>query len=282
MEGHVCLVTGATGGIGYETAVGLARMGAMVVVHGRSVERAEVAAEGVRRRSGRTTVEAIAADLASLAEVRRMAQEMSSRFPGLAVLVNNAAAASVGRQLTVDGNELTFAVNHLAPFLLTNLLLDTLVASAPARVVTVASEAHRGAVLDFDNLQGERSYNGANAYGVSKLCNVLFTMELARRADGHGVTANALHPGVILSTGLWDVAWYVRLPTMLLAPLFSSTRRGAETSIFLASSPDVAEISGAYFNRTRLGRAADAAFDAASGARLWEISERLTGYPAMK
>jgi retinol dehydrogenase 12 len=282
MDGRVCLVTGATSGIGLETAVGLARMGATVVVHGRTTERAESAANNVRRRAGGVMVEAVAADLSALDAVRGLADEVRSRFAGLRVLVNNAGVVSVRRQLTADGYELTFAVNHLAPFLLTNLLLDTLASSntdnGKARVVTVASEAHRAATIDFANLQGERSYGGLNAYNTSKLCNILFTLELARRLDDRGITANCLHPGVILSTGLWDVGWFLRIPTMALAPLFRGARRGAETSIYLASSPELAETSGAYFSDSRLARASDAAFDAESARRLWELSEQLTGY----
>lgn len=283
MDGRVCLVTGATSGIGVETAVGLARMGATVVVHGRTSERAEAAANGVRRRAGGASVAAVAADLSSLHAVRGLADQVRSRFPGLRVLVNNAGVVSASRQLTADGYELTFAVNHLAPFLLTNLLLDTLAPSNPgngqARVVTVASEAHRPATIDFTNLQGERSYNGINAYNTSKLCNILFTMELARRVDDRAITANCLHPGVILSTGLWDAGWFLRIPTMVLAPFFRNAQRGAQTSIYLASAPEVEKTSGAYFSDSRLARASNAAFDAESARRLWEVSEQLTGYP---
>src|SRR6059058_1353201 len=197
MAGKVVLITGGTGGIGKATAIGLATLGARVGITGRDLARAEEAAADIRATSGNTAVDAFAADLTSQAEVRRLATAVLAAYPRLDVLVNNVGGFWAHRHLTADGLERTFALNHLAPFLLTNLLLDRLTASAPARVVTVSSGAHAGGRIDFDDLQGERNYSGQRAYNQSKLANVMFSNELARRLDGTGVTATVCHPGVV-------------------------------------------------------------------------------------
>ena len=275
LAGSTCLVTGATSGIGYETAVGLAALGARVLVHGRSAAKAEAAAADVARRAGGSAaVEAVPADLSSLAEVRALAATVAARPEPLHVLVNNAGGYVPGkRRLTVDGCETTFGVNHLAPFLLTNLLLPRLT-EAGGRVVTVASEAHRTGRADFANLQGEQRYQGWQAYCNSKLLNILFTIELARRIEGTGVTANSLHPGVIFSSGLWKGPLGGFL-SILGRPFAVSAAAGARTSIYLAASSEVDGISGLYYIKQRPRRPAPQGLDHVAAARLWEVSEAL-------
>ncbi len=238
MAGKTVLVTGATGGIGKATAVGLARVGARVGITGRDVARAEAAATDIRAASNNSAVDTFAADLSSQAEVRRLAREVLDVYPRLDVLVNNVGGFWAHRHVTADGLEHTFALNHLAPFLLTNLLLDRLKASAPARVVTVASGAHTLGRLDFDDLQGEQKYSGQRAYNASKLANVMFTYELARRLQGSGVTATVLHPGVVRTAfGAEDQSTFFRIMLPLMRPFMKTTAQGAATSIYLASSP---------------------------------------------
>jgi NAD(P)-dependent dehydrogenase (short-subunit alcohol dehydrogenase family) len=279
MQGRVCLVTGATQGIGRETALGLARLGAEVHLVARDRARGEaVVAEVGRAAAGKASL--LVADLASQASIRALAEEVKARLPRLHVLVNNAGAIFTARALSADGIEMTFALNHLGYFLLTGLLADRLRASAPARVVSVSSSAHQSARIDFGDLQGERGYSGWKAYAQSKLANVLFTRELARRLAGSGVTANCLHPGVV-ATGFGKnnagpFSWGVRIA----APFFLGPARGARTSIWLASSPEVERVTGEYFSRCKVARVSDAARDEAAARRLWEESARLTGLAA--
>jgi NAD(P)-dependent dehydrogenase (short-subunit alcohol dehydrogenase family) len=283
LEDRTCLVTGATSGIGLETALGLAREGARVLIVGRSPGRGEAAREQIAKQSGNDRVELLLADLASLAEIRRLCAEVKSRCDALHVLVNNAGLVNMSRQLTVDGLEATFAVNHLAYFALTLGLLDRLRASAPARIVNVASDAHRFGSIDWDDLQSERRYRGLpfvaamRVYGSSKLQNILFTRELARRLEGSGVTANCVHPGAVstrLGTNNGSVG---RVVTGLLRPFMLSPAAGAETSIFLAASPELAETSGRYFTRKREASCSRAAQDDAAARRLWDVSVELAG-----
>jgi NAD(P)-dependent dehydrogenase (short-subunit alcohol dehydrogenase family) len=279
MQGRVCLVTGATQGIGRETALGLARLGADVHLVARDRARAEAVLAEVRRAGG-GNASLFVADLASQASTRALAEEVKARLPRLHVLVNNAGGIFTERALSPDRIEMTLALNHLGYFLLTGLLVDRLRASAPARVVSVSSSAHVGARIEFDDLQGERGYSGWRAYGQSKLANILFTRELARRLAGSGVTANCLHPGVV-ATGFGKnnagpFSWGVRIA----APFFLSAARGARTSIWLASSPEVAGVTGQYFARYRVSKVSDAARDEAAARRLWEVSARLTGLAA--
>lgn len=270
----VALVTGASSGIGLETAVGLAQRGARVVMTGRDSRRSQEARTEVVKRSGNDSVELFVADFARLSEVRRLAQEVRARTDRLHILVNNAGLYSRARRITDDGHELTFAVNHLAPFLLTNLLLDLLQAGAPARIVNVASAAHRWSHLDLDDLTMERGYRPREAYGRSKLANVLFTRELARRLTGTGVTANALHPGVV-RTGIGRGGW--RVFTSPLRWAFLSPHRGARTTLYLASSPEVEGVTGQYFARRRKARPSRAAQDDGVAQELWKASEALVG-----
>ncbi|HEX2463414.1 MAG TPA: SDR family oxidoreductase [Thermoanaerobaculia bacterium] len=279
MTGQRVLITGANTGIGKWTAIGLAQRGAAVAIHSRNPEKGRAAQEEIRRHSGAADVDLLLADFSSLAEVRRLAAEVLERYPRLDVLVNNAGLISGRRAESADGYELTFAVNHLAPFLLTNLLLDRIVASAPARIVTVSSRAHLRAAIDFDDLDVSHGYQAMDAYGRSKLANVLFTRELARRLEGTGVTANCLHPGVVRSDfgssgdlgGIMGAGWAVMQPFLL------SPKQGADTSIHLASSPDVAAISGEYFDRRRVARTSTRARDMAAAERLWRISAERVG-----
>lgn len=279
LTGRSCLVTGSTGGIGLETALGLSRQGAHVILQGRTRARAEAAATWVRDRVKRASLEAVFADLSSMDEVRGMADEVARRHHQLDVLVNNAGVLMDHLEITPEGNEMTLAVNHLAPFLLTNLLLPNLRRTGAGRVVTTASVAHQGGTIDFNNLRGERGFSGFAFYRNSKLANVMFTMELARRTEGSGVTANCFHPGAIPS-GLWRRSRPAALAFAVFKPLFPSAARGADTAIYLAGSPEVAGTSGAYFSKRRLVRPAAQAFDAEVQQRLWEVSAELTGVGA--
>jgi NAD(P)-dependent dehydrogenase (short-subunit alcohol dehydrogenase family) len=280
MTGKVCLVTGATSGIGWETARALAAQGAPVALVGRDAARTQNAMERIRASAPQAQTESYVVDLSSQEEVRRLAQEFRSRHDRLDVLVNDAGAMFPRRMESVDGIEMTLALNHLAPFLLTNLLLDTLTASAPSRVVTVSSGAHVGARINFDDLQFTRGYGPWRAYGQSKLMNILFTNELARRLAGTGVTANALHPGFVASNfGKGDSEWWSTAFT-LMRPFMISAEKGARTVIYLASSPDAEGATGGYYVNCRPARSSAAAHDERTAQRLWEVSERLTGLPA--
>lgn len=282
MEGKVCLVTGATRGIGRVAAGELARMGATVLVTARDPGRGRDTAEEIRRDTGRE-VAVLEADLASQASVRRLAEEVRRRTDRLHVLLNNAGAIYTERRLSPEGHELTLALNHLGYFLLTNLLLDLLRNGAPSRVVSVASEAHRGGRIDWDDLQCERRYgSGWKAYGQSKLANILFTRELARRIQGSGVTANCLHPGVVATGFGHNNRGIFGTLVKLAAPLFLSAAKGADTAVWLASAPEVASVSGEYFARRKPIRSTRAAEDVEAARRLWEVSERLTGLAATR
>lgn len=278
MTGKTVLVTGGTGGIGLATAAGLAGLGARVGIVGRSAERGAAAADAVRRQVPSADVDVFEADLSAQSEVRRLAEEVRGTFPRLDVLVNNVGGYWAHRHITVDGLEHTFALNHLAPFLLTHELRDLLVASAPARVVTVSSGAQSMGRIKLDDLQGERSYNGQSAYNQSKLANVLFTYELARRLEGTGVTATVLHPGVVRTAfGREDSGRFMRMMLPVVTPFMKTPEVGAATSIHLASSPEVAGVTGGYFANSRPKRSSRASYDRDLARKLWEVSAQLTG-----
>jgi NAD(P)-dependent dehydrogenase (short-subunit alcohol dehydrogenase family) len=282
MAGRTVVVTGGTGGIGRATAVGLARLGAHVAITGRSRERAEAAAHEIRA-AGLGQVDVFVADLSSQAEVRRLAGELVDAYPRLDVLVNNVGGYWNTRHVTADGLEHTFALNHLAPFLLTNLLLDRLKQSGPARVVTVSSNAQTMGRIDFDDLQGERSYSGARAYNQSKLANVVFTYELARRLRGSEVTANALHPGVVSTAfGAEDPRGIQRVLFPFARPFMKTPAQGAATSIYLASTPDLEQTTGRYFANSKPKRSSTRSYDEAVAARLWQVSTDLVGLTAAR
>lgn len=279
MNGKICLVTGGTSGIGKSTAHALAKMGATVVIVGRSAPKTAQVVKEIRDRSGNNNVDSLLADLSSQQEVRRVAEEFKRNYQHLHVLLNNAGAAFMKRQLSVDGIEMTFALNYLAYFLLTTLLLDTLKASAPARVINVSSGSHTSGKIEFDNLQGERAY-GFAAYPNAKLATILYTVELARRLGGTGVTVNALHPG-LTATGFGKNNGKVMSALVtIFAPLFMrSPAKGAETSIYLASSPEVEDMTGKYFYDSQVTPAAAQAADTAIARRLWDVSAQMVHLP---
>ena len=278
MTGKTVLVTGGTGGIGRAAAAGLAAMGARVGITGRDRVRAEAAAAAIAGEAGGPAVDVFVADMSSGAEVRRLADEVLAAYPRLDVLLNNVGGFWAHRHVTADGLEHTFALNHLAPFLLTNLLLDRLMSSAPARIVTVSSGAQSMGKIDFDDLMGERSYSGQRAYSQSKLANVMFTYELARRLEGTGVSATTLHPGVVRTGfGREDSARLMGPVIAILRPFLRSPERGADTAVYLASSPDVEGVSGKYFADRKVKRSQASSYDPAITARLWQVSAGLAG-----
>jgi NAD(P)-dependent dehydrogenase (short-subunit alcohol dehydrogenase family) len=280
MAGRTVLVTGGTGGIGKATAVGLALMGANVAITGRDAARAQQAAADIRSATG-ATVDVFIADLSTQSEVCRLAAEALEQLPRIDVLVNNVGGYWNTRHVTTDGLERTLAVNHLAPFLLTRLLLDRLEQSAPARVVTVSSHAHGQGRIDFDDLQGERSYSGARAYNQSKLANLLFTYELARRLQHTAITANALHPGVVsTSFGADDPSGIQRRLVPFMRPFMRSPGQGAATSIHLASAPDLEQVTGRFFANSKPKDSSQRSYDQAAAARLWQVSNELVALAA--
>ena len=277
LVGRTVLVTGATGGIGRATAMGLATMGANLAITGRDRERTEGAAREIRAASS-GQVDLFVADLSSQSEVRQLADKVLQTYPRIDVLVNNVGGYWNTRHVTPDGFEHTFALNHLAPFLLTNLLLDRLKQSAPARVVTVASNAHATGEIDFDDLQGEWSYSGSRAYNQAKLANILFTYELAKKLRSSAVTANALHPGVVnTSFGAEDPRGIQRLIIPFARPFMKTPAQGAATSIHLASAPDLEQVTGRYFANSKPKRSSKRSYDEAAAARLWQVSTDLVG-----
>jgi NAD(P)-dependent dehydrogenase (short-subunit alcohol dehydrogenase family) len=274
MRDKVCLVTGATSGIGLVTARELGRRGARVVVVGRSPDKCAATVTQIRTATRNPDVEALIADLSMQHQIHELARQFGAHYPRIDVLVNNAGGMWLERQVTADGLEMTFAVNHLAYFLLTHLLLDTLKASAPARIVNVSSEAHRKAPLDLDDLQGDRRYGGWRQYCRSKLMNLLFTYELARRLGGTGVAVNALHPGWVATGFAGNNGWQGRLLRLAARWFALSPEEGARTVLYLASSPEVAGVSGRYFVRERAVPSSAASYDEAAAQRLWQVSEQ--------
>lgn len=278
LTGKSIVVTGATQGIGYVAARDLAGMGAAVTVAGRDPARVNASVDQIRRETGATAVDGLVADLSSMAGVHELADAYLARHDRLDVLLNNAGAWFTTRQTTVDGYERTFALNHLAPFLLTHLLLDVLTASGPARIITVASMAHNGQRLNLDDVNNaSRPYQGLRVYGESKLANIMFTYALARRLSGTGVTANTLHPGLV-STGFGkNNGAAMRWLMALYALVAISPEKGAQTSIYLASSPEVADVTGKYFIKEKPARSSAVSYDEQAQERLWAISEQMTG-----
>jgi len=272
------LVTGATSGIGLEAARSLARQGAKVVMVGRDAGKTARCLEEVRRGAPGADVTSLLCDFSRQADVRRLASDVLAKFDRLEVLVNNAGSVFQHRTLTEDGIEATFAVNHLGYFLLTQLLLDRIVRNPPARIVNVASVAHRVATMDFDDLYFERGYRIMRAYGRSKLGNVLYTRALAQKLAGTGVTVNCLHPGTV-ATNIWSAApgWTKPLFAILRKVAMISAERGGQRIVHLVVSPDLSETTGQYFEKDRATIPAPLAQDDALSRRLWEESERLTG-----
>lgn len=278
MDGKIVLGTGATSGIGYYAAREITRMGAWVIVHGRSQEKCLAAVRSIKAETGSEKLSTLAADLSSQAQIREAAQDFYKSHDHLDVLVNNAGAFFLFRRLSVDGIEMTFAVNHLAYFLLTNLLLEALKASSSARVVNVSSGSHLGQQLDFDDLQFKRFYRPMQAYGRSKLANILFTYELTRRLEGSHITANALTPGMV-ATDIWKkvVPWMNPLITPVMERIGQPPLQGAQTTIYLATSAEVEGVSGRYFAHEHEVRSSPESYDKEAGKQLWQVSLQMVG-----
>jgi len=274
LEGKTCLVTGANSGIGKETVVGLSRMGARVIMVCRNRERGEAARNDIIRKTGSSAIELLLCDLSSLAQVRKLADEVRDRYDALHVLVNNAGSFSLGGGTTVDGFETTLAVNYLAPFLLTNLLLGFVTASSPSRIINVSSAGHYGGEIDLNQITRGRAGALMSAYSNSKLALVMFTYELARRVRGSGVTVNCLHPGMV-ATRIW------RLPTFLTRPFMISAKSGAETTLYLASSPELESSTGRYFDNKKEKRSSIESYDEERAKLLWDATCKLVGLPRL-
>jgi len=276
MRDKICLVTGATSGIGAATALGLARLGATVVILGRSAGKGAREVRRMRRLTGNGSVDFLVADLSVQGDIRRVSREFEDRYDHLDVLVNNAGGYFRERQLSADGLEMTFALNHLGYFLLTNLLLKSLQASAAPRVVNVASEDHRSGRIEFDDLMAERHYDRRAAYAQSKLANLLFTYELARRMQGTGLTANALCPGSVRTNLGANNGWLRKQVARLLERGRISAEDASDTPIYLASSPELEGVSGQCFFKRKVCRTSDASINEKDAERLWRVSEALT------
>lgn len=275
MQGKVCLVTGSSSGIGKVTARELARMGATVVMVCRNRAKGEAAQAEIKEASGNTQVDLIVADLSELSHVRRAASEFTQKYTQLHVLINNAGVVKSEREVTLDGLEYGFATNYLGPFLLTELLLDTLKASVPARIINVNSGGHTLGRIDFANLQGERRYSAAKTYTDSKLAQLYSTYELADRLKGTSVTVNALHPGLVDSNINDGLTGFVRLIGTLNSLFGISVEKGAQTTLYLATSPEVEGVSGKYFAKCKETPSSKLSYDVAVRKRLWQVSEEL-------
>ena len=271
------MVTGATAGIGEVTAQAIAQMDANVILVGRSQQKCIDTVTRIKEKTGNSSVEYLLADLSSQAQIRTLAEEFHNQHNRLDVLVNNAGGAFVRRQESVDGIEMTFALNHLNYFLLTYLLLDTLKASSPSRIVNVSSNSHYGASINFADLEGKRKYWWNTAYGQSKLANVMFTYELARRLEGTSVTINALNPGFVATDIGKNNGWYTRLVLWFLRLWALTPQEGARTNVYLASSPEVSDITGKYFFKEKQVKSDPASYDAETARRLWEVSAEMVG-----
>jgi len=277
MQGKIYMVTGANSGIGKATALELARMGARVVIVCRDSNRGETAQMEIKTKSGNDAVDLMIADLSSQQSIHQLVENFRQRYTQLHVLINNAGMFMLRRRETVDGLEMTFAVNYLAPFLLTNLLLDVLKASAPARIVNVSSESHQEGYIKMDDLQAEKHYRSMRAYGQSKLALVMFTYELARRLQGTGVSANCLHPGFVATnigqSGLWPIGRAV--VKFIFSGFGISPEEGAKTSVYLATSPEVEDVTGKYFAKSMPRQSAPISYDESLQQQLWDESAKL-------
>ena len=276
MDRRVCLITGSNSGIGKAAALVLSRLGGNVVMVCRDAVKGKQALSDIRSKSGNQNVDLILADLSSMKSVRWLADMVKQKYQTLHVLVNNAGEILPKRHITEDGFERTFASNHLGHFLLTNLLLDLIKSSAPSRIINVSSEAHRGARVNFDDIQGEKKYSGFRAYAQSKLTNVLFTYELAKRLEGTGVTVNCLHPGVVRTGFGHDEGGLMSLGIWAASPFFISAEKAARAVVRLATSPELEGITGRYFSKMKEARSSKESYDVDAAQRLWQVSEELT------
>ncbi len=277
MKDKVVMVTGANSGIGRAASLALAKMGATVVMVARNAERGEAARSKIITKSENNSIDLLLADLSSLGSVRQLATEFQQKYSRLDVLINNAGLFNQRRHVTTDGYENTFATNYLAPFLLTNLQLDLLKESAPSRIINVSSVGHYNGHVNFDDLNLEKKYGGWKAYGQSKLALVLFTHELAKKLQGTGVTVNAVHPGTV-ATNIWTrplgpVGFIMALPKLFM----TSPEQGAETIVYLASSPDARGLNGEYLEKLKVKKSSDESYDEEIAQRLWDVSAKLTG-----
>ncbi|HEY0756313.1 MAG TPA: SDR family oxidoreductase [Ktedonobacteraceae bacterium] len=280
MQGKICLVTGSSSGIGEVTARELARQGATVVMVCRNRTKGARVQQEIQAATGNANVDLLIADLASLSDVQRLAGEFKQKYTRLHVLIQNAGGVSREYKLTPEGYEMTFVVNYLAPFLLTQLLLDVLKASAPARIINVSSLAHTSGQIDFADLQGEKKYSTLKAYSQAKLALILFTYELARQLQGSGVTVNVLHPGVIASNFAQGLNGFMRVGWRLISPFLSSVEKGAQTTLYLATSPAVEGVSGKYFSNSKETPSSSSSYNEPLGQQLWQVSEALIRVPA--
>jgi NAD(P)-dependent dehydrogenase (short-subunit alcohol dehydrogenase family) len=275
MTGKVCLITGGNSGIGKATALALAKLNASVVIVSRDKDKGEATIIEIKSKSGNRNVYEMTADLSSQDSVRELAHDFKGRYKRLHVLINNAGIFLPKRIQTVDGLETTFATNHLGHFLLTNLLLDVLKANAPSRIINITSSAHRGTEMNFDDLQAEKKYSGYHAYSQSKLANVLFTYQLAKRLDGTGVTVNCLHPGVVRTGFGKDVTGLMSILVRIGSPFMMSPEKSARAAIYLATSPELEGVTGKHFSRGKEEKSSTESYDAASAERLWSVSAEL-------
>ncbi len=280
LAGKYALVTGATSGMGKVTARQLAERGAIVVLTGRSAEKTQATAQEIQRLVPQSDVKSLVADLTSLAQVRSLAQAYRDAYPRLDILIHNAGGMFGTRQLSADGQEMTFALNVFAPFLLTQLLLDPLQASAPSRIITIASAQHAGKQVPFEDMTHQQGYKPLQVYAEAKLMAIMFTYALARHLQGTTVTANALHPGVVATNFGKDAGGAWPLMFTVLAPFELSPEKGAQTAVYLASSPEVATVSGQYFVKSKPAPSSEASHDTAAQERLWALCEQVTGITA--
>ncbi|MFX0196102.1 MAG: SDR family oxidoreductase [Candidatus Hodarchaeota archaeon] len=277
MKDNICMVTGATSGVGEVTAQVLAQQGATVIIVGRNPEKGATTVSQIKQQTGTSTVEFILADLSSQQAIHQLVEQFKRRYQRLDVLVNNAGASFRKRQNSVDGIEMTFALNHLGYFLLTNLLLDTLKSSAPARIVNVSSGEHKRVKLNFDDLQAKQKYSSYRAYKQSKLCNILFTYELTRRLEGTDVTVNAVTPGLVKTKlGLEDGGFPAIMKRLINFLAGKSPEEGAKAIIYLATSPDVEGVTGKYFVKQEAVPSSNDSYDKDIARRLWQVSAKLT------
>jgi NAD(P)-dependent dehydrogenase (short-subunit alcohol dehydrogenase family) len=276
MTGKVCLITGGNSGIGKASALGLAKLNATVVLVSRDKDKGEAALIEIRAKSGNRNLDAMTADLSSQDSVRELAHDFKGRYKKLHVLINNAGIFLPRRIQTVDGLEATFATNHLGHFLLTNLLLDLLKASAPSRIINLTSSAHYGTEIDFEDLQGEKKYSGYHAYSQSKLANVLFTHQLAKQLEGTGIATNSLHPGVVRTGFGKDQRGLMSILVTVARPFMISPERAAKAVIYLATSREMEGVTGKFFSKGKEGKSSTQSYDAAAAERLWKVSAELT------
>lgn len=276
MTGKTCLITGGNSGIGKATAIGLAKLGATVVIVSRDKDKSEAAIFEIRSLSRNKDVDSMVCDLSSLDSVRELAHDFMARYKQLHVLVNNAGVFLPKRVPTADGLETTFVTNHLGHFLLTNLLLDELKASSPSRIINLTSSAHYATEIDFEDLQGEKKYSGYQAYSQSKLANVLFTHQLAKKLEGTGVTVNSLHPGVVRTGFGKDQGGLMSIAVRIGSPFMMSAESAARAVIYLATSPEIEGVSGKFYSKGREKRSSNQSYDTASAERLWKVSAELT------